>query len=342
MANPRRRRSSRQLEDLPGLFDEIDSKFKVPDPRLAILEQHRKHQISTHGLSPDIDTTLLRSRRKMQFISFGSGSSGNCSYLGIADEGGIIIDAGVDATQVINELKRNAIPLDSIAGILLTHDHSDHVRFAYPLLRKLPKPLLYCTPRTLNGMLQRSTVSKRIKDYHKAIFHEFGFEAGPFMAVPFEVSHDGSDNVGFCITADGNNFVVATDMGIINERADFYIRKANYLMIESNYDAAMLAAGKYPEHLKARIRGDQGHLNNTVTAAYLAQVWQPHLTDVFLCHLSADNNRPEIALRVSQEALESRGLKVGSGDGSIASQRSDIRLSALPRFESSPLYIFRL
>ncbi len=338
----KRRRSTRPLEDLPGLFDEVDTKFKAPDPLAQAMEEHRKKQISTHGLSPDIDTSVLRARRQLQFISFGSGSSGNCSYLGIAGEGGIIIDAGVDANNVVNELKRNAISLDKIFGIILTHDHSDHVRFAYPLLRKLPNPVVYCTPRTLNGILQRSNVSRRIKDYHKSIFHEFAFEIGPFMAIPFEVSHDGSDNVGFCITADKNNFVVATDMGIISDRADFYIRKANYLMIESNYDAAMLAAGTYPEHLKARIRGDKGHLNNTVTASYLAQVWQPHLTDVFLCHLSADNNRPEIALRVSTEALERRGLKVGAGDGSLASQRADIRLSTLPRFESSPLYIFRL
>lgn len=338
----KRRRSSRPLEDIPGLFDEVDPNFKVPDPLAKALEEHRKKQISTHGLSPDIDTSLLRANKKLQFISFGSGSSGNCSYLGIADEGGIIIDAGVDVTHVLSELKRNCIPLESIAGILLTHDHSDHVRFAYPLLRKLPNPLVYCTPRTLNGMLQRSTVSRRIRDYHKSIFHEFAFEIGPFMAIPFEVSHDGSDNVGFCISVASYNFVVATDMGIITERADYYIRRANYLMIESNYDAAMLAAGTYPEHLKARIRGDKGHLNNMVTASYLAQIWEPHLTDVFLCHLSADNNRPEIALRVSTEALERRGLKVGSGDGSLASRRADIRLSALPRFESSPLYIFRL
>ncbi len=338
----KKRRSIRKLEDLPGLFDDVDPDFKAPDPLALALEEHRKKQASGQDLGPDLDALRLRTHRQLQFISFGSGSSGNCSYLGIANEGGILIDAGVDTVKVLAELKKNAISLDKIAGLLLTHDHSDHVRFAYPLLRKLPHPLVYCTPRTLNGILQRSNVSRRLKDYHKAIFHEFAFEIGPFMATPFEVSHDGSDNVGFCITADNCNFVVATDMGIINERADHYIRLANFLMIESNYDAAMLAAGAYPEHLKARIRGDKGHLNNLVTATYLSEVWQPHLTDVFLCHLSADNNRPELALRVSKEALERRGLKVGAADGSLTSQRADVRLAALPRFESSPLFVFRL
>lgn len=338
----RRRRSSRPLEDLPGLFDEFDIQFRTPDPLANAVEELRKKQSKAQGLSPDMDPKALKVRKMLQFISFGSGSSGNCSYLGSPEDGGIIIDAGVDANKVIEELAKNCISIEKIHGIVLTHDHSDHMRFTYPLLRKLRNQVLYCTLRTLNGILQRSAVSKRIKDYHKPIFHEFAFEIGPFMGMPFEVSHDGSDNVGFCFTFENHNFVVATDMGCITPRADYYMRRANYLMIESNYDAAMLATGTYPEYLKARIRSDKGHLNNTVTASYLAQMWQPHLTDIFLCHLSQDNNRPELALRVNMDALSSKGIKVGDGTGSLISQKAQVRISTLPRFSSSPLYIFRI
>ncbi|MCD8388397.1 MAG: MBL fold metallo-hydrolase [Bacteroidales bacterium] len=342
MATNRRRRSSRMLEDLPGLFDEVDPEFKAPDPYRGIIDEHRKKQTSTTGLKLDIEAGDVVPHRQLQFISFGSGSSGNCSYIGIAGENGIIVDAGVDAAKVFEALEKNAIPLDRITGILLTHDHGDHVRYAYPLLRKLPKAALYCTPRVITGILRKHSVSKRIKDFHKTIYKEFAFEAGPFMVTPFEVSHDGSDNVGFCLTAGESNFVIATDMGEISPRADFYIRKANFLMIESNYDAAMLAAGSYPEYLKARIRGPQGHLNNTVTASYLASIWGEHLTDIYLCHLSLDNNRPEIALRVVGDALTNKGIKVGDASGSIQSRRAQVRLSALPRLDPSPLYILRI
>ncbi|MDE7376612.1 MAG: MBL fold metallo-hydrolase [Muribaculaceae bacterium] len=344
MAYKRNRRSTRQLDDLPGLFDEVDSEFKAPDPLQAIVKEHRAKQASARPGQLEIDeiTGVVALRRQLQFFSVGSGSSGNCAYLGVAGEGGIVIDAGVDPDKLLNELRRNGIDPDKVAGIVLTHDHGDHVKFAYALLRKLPNTVVYCTPRTLEGMLRRHSVSRRIKDRHKPVYKEFAFEAGPFMVTPFEVSHDGSDNVGFCVTVGDKNFVVATDMGMIGERADFYIRKANWLMIESNYDAAMLATGRYPEYLKARIRSDHGHLNNTVTADYLAQMWRSWLTDVYLCHLSEDNNRPELALRVVGDALRAKGITVGDGSGSVESRRAQVRVSALPRYDASPLFVHRI
>lgn len=334
MAPQHRRRSTRALDELPGLFDDVDSQFRAPDPR--------SHASASGFSEVEIEAEPVKPARTLQFISFGSGSSGNCAYLGIAGEGGVIIDAGVGSDKVIGELKRNCIPLDRISGIILTHDHGDHIRYAYNLLREIPRMLLYCTPRTLTGIFTRHRVSRRIREYHKPIYKEFAFQAGPFMITPFETSHDGSDNVGFCVTAGERNFVITTDTGIITDRADHYMRKANYLMIESNYDAAMLAAGLYPEYLKARIRGDKGHLNNTVTASYLASMWSEHLTDIFLCHLSHDNNRPEIARRVTAEALEAKGITVGDATGSLQSREAQVQLSVLPRFESSPLHIFRI
>lgn len=344
MAYKRNRRSTRQLDDLPGLFDEVDLEFKAPDPLQAIVKEHRAKQASVRPGQLEIDeiTGVVALRRQLQFFSVGSGSSGNCSCLCVAGEGGIVIDAGVEPDKLLDELRRNGIDSGKLAGIVLTHDHHDHVKFAYALLRKLPKAMLYCTPRTLEGMLRRHNISRRIKDRHKPIYKEFAFEAGPFMVTPFEVSHDGTDNVGYCVTAGDKNFVVATDMGMITERADFYMRKANWLMIESNYDAAMLATGRYPEYLKARIRSDRGHLNNTVTADYLARIWRQWLTDIYLCHLSEDNNRPDLALRVVGDAMRAKGIAVGDGSGSVESRRAQVRISALPRYDASPLYIHRI
>lgn len=344
MAYKRNRRSSRQLDDLPGLFDEVENEFHAPDPMQALIREHREKQQSASRGVLEIDelTGTLALRRQLQFFSIGSGSSGNCAYLGVAGEGGIVIDAGIEPDLLIKELDHNGIDPAKVAGVLVTHDHGDHVKYVYTLLRRLQKAPLYCTPRTLDGMLRRHSLSRRVKEWHKPVYKEFAFQAGPFMVTPFEVSHDGSDNVGFCVTVDDKNFVIATDLGAITERADYYMRKANWLMIESNYDAAMLATGHYPEYLKARIRSDRGHLNNTVTADYLASMWRSWLSDIYLCHLSEENNRPDLALRVVGDALRAKGINVGDDSGSVESRRAQVRLSALPRHDASPLFIHRI
>lgn len=348
MAPPRRRHTPRKLDDLPGLFDSVEINLNSNDkdfPIDEIIAEHRSNQ--TTPKKPirgdmDIDPVALCRYRELRFISFGSGSSGNCAYIGIPGEGGILIDAGIDEDKVSAALLANCIPPEEIFGIVLTHDHSDHVRGAYALLRHNRHMRLFCTPRCLTGLLRRHSISRRIKDYHQPIFKEFEFQVGPFKITPFETSHDGSDNVGYSIEVSSKRFVVATDMGLITERADYYIRQANFLMIESNYDEHMLATGPYPEYLKSRIRSARGHLDNAVTAAYLAEIASPGLTHIYLCHLSQDNNKPEIALHVSSEALRSKGLKVGDASGSLESIQADIRLAALPRYDCSPLFIHRI
>ena len=149
--------------------------------------------------------------------------------------------------------------------------------------------------------------------------------------------HDGTDNAGFMISYGSHNLVVATDLGCISERADFYMRQANYLMIEANYDDDMLSAGSYPEYLKGRIRSVTGHLDNKVTAEYLARIYTPRLRTIFLCHLSKDNNNPEIALRTVEEALTGAGAIVGDGSNTPYARLATVQLMALPRFESTPL-----
>lgn len=339
---------------MPGLFDDLESPEFFPEagslPTHPVIEraimrqanlraktrgqQRRPEEIfSNDDFSPlEISPTVDR----LNFISFGSGSSGNCAYLGDGDQG-ILIDAGVDADTVVSELRRHGIKMESIKGILLTHDHSDHVRFVYKLIRKRTHMGIYCTPRTLNGLLRRHNISNRIKDYHRPIYKEHPFVVGNFSITPFEVMHDGTDNVGFIITRGAHNMVVATDLGCISERADHYIRQANYLMIEANYDEAMLAAGSYPEYLKGRIRSTTGHLDNDVTARYLAQIHTPSLKRIFLCHLSKDNNTPEIALRAVEQALVAKGITVGDGSNSPYARMACVQLTALPRYDSTPL-----
>lgn len=278
--------------------------------------------------------------RVINYISFGSGSSGNSCYIG-TKHGGILVDAGVKADFVEETLKSCGIRMDRVKGILLTHDHSDHVKFAYTLLRTHKHMRLFCTNRVLNGLLRRHGISRRIKDYHVPIFKEIPFNIAGMEITAFDVPHDGTDNMGFSINYDTRNFVIATDLGAVTERADFYMSRANYLVIESNYDLPMLLTGSYPEYLKARIRTDHGHMDNEKTAEFIERIWTPELKYIFLCHLSKDNNTPHYALKSVREALERRGARIGDGQETLSDREADVQLMALPRFEATRWFVFR-
>ena len=348
---PRRKRSVDPLSDLPGLFDHLDIDLSSNDAFSAAeiaAEQPRQHVSQTADLqSLNIDTTKLVRPSSLRFISFGSGSSGNCSYLGFdAGEGrstGVLIDAGVEPDRVYEALSDNRIDLRSITGILLTHDHGDHVKYAYNIVRANKHMVIYTTMRTMTGILRRHSISSRIKDYQKIIYIEHPFDAGKFTVTAFKTSHDGTENVGFAIDShDGQHkFVITTDTGFITPEADRYLRMANYIIIESNYDKDMLVRGPYPEYLKARIVGERGHMDNIDTARYLAEIVSPAVSHVFLCHLSEENNTPEIALRTTRDALVAKGLRIGDPANPLSFETTDLSLAVLPRNSVTPQYILR-
>lgn len=342
--SPKRRRASRKLDDMPNLFDSIEIDFSRDDIAGEIIAEHeRRSSPASAGVassSIEIDPRALQRSERLRFITFGSGSSGNCAYIG-TDRQGLLIDAGADAEHVLNSLKANGIDIKNVAGILLTHDHSDHLRYAYTLLRGNRHMALFCTPRCLNGIFRRSSISRRIRDYHRAIYKEIPFEAAGMTITAFETSHDGTDNVGFSIQLGDNTFVVTTDTGIITERADYYMRRANFIMLEFNYDSMMLDNGPYPNYLKARIRSERGHLDNAVSAKYVAEIISPTLSHIFMCHLSSDNNSPAVAVSTLRHAVEESGHTVATASGSMLTSGVDLQIAALPRFDDSPLYILR-
>lgn len=273
------------------------------------------------------------------FISLGSGSSGNCSYIGTPDSG-VLIDAGADPQLVFDELRRNGIGRNAVKGVVLTHDHQDHVRYVYKIVRDYNRQArIYCTLRLMNGMLRRHNISRRVREFQVPIWLETPFKLCGMEFTAFETSHDGTDNMGFSISMASQTFVVATDMGVITPRAEYYMQQAHYLMIETNYDRAMLDTGRYPEFLKARVRGPKGHLDNAVAAQFVADHYHTGLKWLFLCHLSNDNNTPELALSTMRSALERRGLSVGDGSNAPDQRSRDIQLYALPRYDASPFFV---
>ena len=208
--------------------------------------------------------------------------------------------------QAFIELERNGISREMVKGILLTHAHQDHMRCLYPAISAC-RCSVFCTMGVMAQMLQRCRISSRIQDHHVPVFKEIPFRILDMEITAFETSHD-VKSVGFCIEYEGERFVVATDMGIITDRAAHYMSIANYLMIECNYDKDMLLNGRYPQMLKDRVMSEKGHLDNTVAAQFVADHYHDGLHNVFLCHLSKDNNTEEIALATMRNALESSSI----------------------------------
>lgn len=324
---------------------DLQYKINFENPGLSITPESKR------PISPaNTDTRSMAMRAKIEqdalmdptlyFISMGSGSSGNCYYVGNR-HGGVIVDAGIKAEIVESTLKARGIPMEKVKGVLLTHDHTDHSKYIYQLLKGNRHLALYCTNRVLNALLRRHGISRRIKDYHKAIFKEIPFKIAGFEITAFDVPHDAADSCGYFIDRVGRHFVIATDLGEVAERARFYTSQAHYLVIEANYDSEMLERGPYPQYLKARIRTPQGHLDNCATAAFLSQIAGGELSHIWLCHLSQENNTPEKALSAVREALQQRGLETGEGEETLRDLQCPVQLMALPRLSPTRLYVLR-
>lgn len=343
-----RSRSNQQTFELTGnLFESLPDYEIHPSISDFVIETRARNleKLAAGHSSPsslEIGQEFTASpTENLTLLTFGSGSSGNCAYLGTASCG-ILIDAGVNADTVRDSLRRHGINPRAIKGIVLTHDHTDHVKYVYPLVKKRPDIGVYCTPKTLSGLLRRHSISRRIKDYHRPIYKEFAFKIGPFDLTPFEVSHDGTDNVGYFIECGNSKIALATDLGCITPRVDFYMRQANHIVIESNYDQQMLINGPYPMHLKARIAADNGHLDNAVTAEYLAGIASEKLRNIFLCHLSQDNNLPTLAYDTVKQRLNQAGINVEPhGTPSFGLPPATVLLSTLPRTETSSLFTLK-
>jgi phosphoribosyl 1,2-cyclic phosphodiesterase len=241
---------------------------------------------------------------RLNFCSLSSGSSGNCYYLGNGLHG-ILIDAGISATSIRKFLKDMGIPMHSIMGILITHNHSDHIRGLELLTRKNSIPV-FTTQKIWESIY--SAGKKISRDCIREIPLQQKFQLAGLDIEAFPLSHDAPETIGFHICAGNNKFTVVTDLGHIDQTSAHYIRAANLLVIESNYDEHMLENGHYPNFLKARIRSDHGHLGNHQTAAFLADIINDNLIHICFAHLSKNNNTPEMVLQTLEQTFLKKGI----------------------------------
>ena len=265
----------------------------------------------------------------IRFMSLASGSSGNCYYLG-DEEGGLLIDAGIPIRTITKTLKAEGITLDSghIQGTIVTHDHADHIRTIGVIGGVYHLPV-YATAPVHHSISTSRFVLDPIGASRRDIETFTPFEVAGFTIEAFPVPHDSAENVGYHITKGDFAFTLATDVGHPTEYIEEYISRATHVVLEANYDREMLRTGSYPDFLKERVSSPLGHLSNDEAAELLARTYHPGMKNVWLCHLSKDNNHPDLCWKSIEARLFSEGIRVGK----------DLSLTALRRTTASPMYL---
>ncbi|MFA6592235.1 MAG: MBL fold metallo-hydrolase [Bacteroidales bacterium] len=267
----------------------------------------------------------------LKFVSFSSGSCGNCSMLyshsddlAIADSA-ILIDAGVSLRSLRATLTSLGMGFDSLKAVLVTHDHWDHIRSLASYCKRLSVPV-YATTELHQAMSGHFACADVIAPCRKDLREGEWNDVAGFYVRYFIVPHDATQTVGFAIRSGGNSFSIMTDVGRITDEAVEFARESDSVVIESNYDVDMLMSGPYPHDLKMRICQGHGHLSNDQCAEAVKRFYHPGLRNLFLCHLSEHNNTPSIAYKTVSEALSQIGVPQGA-----------ISLRTLPRGIPTPL-----
>lgn len=254
-----------------------------------------------------------------KFFTVASSSSGNCYYLGSGGSG-ILIDCGLSCRAIRSALEEKGVEPESLAGVLITHEHIDHVRGLESFLKKYRLPV-YASEKVLDFLAGKGYVPPKA-DLRPA--DPDGFLAAGMMVSPFCTSHDSVGSLGFSVaTADERKVTVCTDTGYLTAEALLHLPKSDLVLIESNYDLMMLLNGRYPYPLKRRIEGPQGHLSNTDCASALPDLVRSGTTRIILAHLSKDNNFPDLALETSVAELSLAGIARDKDYTIFAAPRSD-------------------
>ncbi len=266
----------------------------------------------------------------MEFLSFGSGSSGNC-YLLRTPNTSILLDAGIGIRALTRHMRDHGVSFATIQAVFITHDHADHIKAVGHLAKSHQLPI-YTTATIHDGIDRNYCVTTKVPQAQRqTITKGQAIAFGDLLITPFEISHDSSDCVGYLISqTDGPTLCLVTDCGEVTPIVGSAIGQATHLIIESNHDETMLADGPYPAYLKARITSAKGHLSNRQCAQAITEYATPRLRHVWLCHLSEENNHPELARKTIEQHLREYGIAVGT----------DFALDVLRR--KSPTGIFTL
>ena len=235
----------------------------------------------------------------INIAALASGSNGNC-YFFENDADAVLVDAGVSCKQIIQRMQNLSLDIDKIRGIFVTHEHSDHIRGIDVLSRKFEIPV-FITKKTLansgldinDKLLNIIKIAKNIK-------------VGKIKVNPFAKMHDAVEPCSYVLSYDKRKVGVMTDIGEKCDNVVSHIKDCDALFLETNYDELMLEKGRYPYYLKKRISGSFGHLSNYQAALLVLEHASPKLKHVFLSHLSANNNTPQLASQILTSFVKER------------------------------------
>jgi phosphoribosyl 1,2-cyclic phosphodiesterase len=249
-------------------------------------------------------------RPALRVCVLGSGSKGNCTYIE-SPEARLLIDAGLSAREIVRRLQQIGRSPQGVDGVLISHEHSDHIHGVGALARRHQLPV-YANPATWGRARHVIGTVDDVREFQTGS----PFALKDLSIDPFSLPHDADDPVAFRITWRRRVMAVVTDLGYPSQLVRERLRGCHVLVLEANHDDAMLKAGPYPWPLKQRIGGKSGHLSNLQTGQLLREVIHDELEHVILAHLSEINNLPDLARLTAEEVLGSRGIRI-----SVASQR---------------------
>ncbi|MBS0626290.1 MAG: MBL fold metallo-hydrolase [Verrucomicrobia bacterium] len=238
------------------------------------------------------------------FCPLASGSKGNSIFVGTKNTR-VLIDAGISGMQMIERLARIGVDLDSIQAILVTHEHSDHIKGLAIIAERLKIPVL-ANAETAKGIYAALGMRPRFKIFTTGE----SFEFGDLKFHPFSIPHDTLDPVAFTVETGFLKVGICTDLGHATSLVKKQLEKCDYLYLEANHQPSMVHSSSRPEMLKQRILGKQGHLSNEDCGKLLNAVWHEKLKHVHLAHLSKECNTADVALDVVSKTLEEEGLRL--------------------------------
>ena len=265
---------------------------------------------------------------EMYFCPLFSGSSGNALFCQYGDTR-LLIDAGKAGKKIEGALEQIGIAPDSLDGVLVTHEHSDHILSVGVLARKYHLPV-YATQETWRAMMGK--IGKVSGDLIRTIQSGRSFWLGEIGVEPFGIPHDAADPVGYRLWGGNISVSTATDLGEFTDNIYSCISGSTLILLESNHDPDLLRANpKYSQQLKTRILGNLGHLSNAACAGALMRLIGAGTKHVVLGHLSEENNTPTLARKVSEEAMTREGIRPGQ----------DVQLEIALREEVSSIFMLK-
>ena len=242
----------------------------------------------------------------MKLMNIASGSSGNVTFVG-TENTSVLIDAGISMKKIEEGMNSIGMSARDLDAIMITHEHSDHIKGLGVLSRKYGIPI-YATQGTIKGIGENTSVGRIDNELYNVISTDISFQVGDLTIEPHSIWHDAYEPVCYSITDGKSKASIATDLGDFNDYLVKCLSDSDMLLIEANHDIRMLEAGPYPYDLKRRILGQKGHLSNEASGRFIRKLLNDHIKTIILGHLSKDNNIPELAYEAVKFELKDNGF----------------------------------